>query len=446
LPDSETSELVSAVPVPPLEEGFFRGPVRVAVLVHLEGRIESDVLSEALHRVQRRHPKLRAAITLDSTGQRRYEFGRVVAPIPVEIIDYDGEHAPWREETRRLLQLEPPPVGPVLAVTILRDRNAVSSHLILCAHHGIADGRSGIILAEHLLAEYANVHSNVQAPEIPALPLVSAPRARNSGGVRGKVRLLRRFVRLQRDESRTHQTLLPTGRDIPDCSQWVHWVFSREATLRLVRRCRKEQVASSGAFVAAVYCGLMDCLSVPEGLFKWHCPFSVRDKLKGSAGPVTDQDLGVFVGMMRGVFRIPQKPDFWDLARRAHTDIQGFVEQGGPAVSYNLSRLAINRFFTRYEPVLLPTSSKRPTLLFTNYGVLDMRNAYGPLRPKDCTLMFNGDKVTGPWLIMEALVHDQRLNIGFAGDGLDPVFWEQLHAAVRSHLDAVADSTATPID
>jgi hypothetical protein len=444
LPGPDTPELVKAVPVSPLEEGFFRGPVRVAVLVRLEGCIESELLAEALRRVQHRHPKLRAVITQDPTGHHRYEFGKNVRPIPFEVIDQDGDEATWREETRRLLQMEPPPVGPVVAVTVLRNRNRAVSHLIVCAHHGIADGRSGIVLAEHLLAEYANVQSSNQAAAAPALPLVSAPRARNSGGVLGKFRLIRRFARLQRDESRTSQTPLPTARDIPDCSQWVHWVFSREATLRLVRRCRKEQVASSGAFVAAVYCGLMDCLPVPEGLFKWHCPFSVREKLQGAAGPVTDQDLGVFVGMMRGVYRISQKPEFWKLARRTHQDIQTFVEQGGPAVSYNLSRLAINRLFTRYEPVLLPTSSKRPTLLFTNYGVLDMRNAYGTLRPQDCTLMFNGDKQTGPWLIMEALVHDQRLNIGFAGDRLDPEFWEQLHVAVRRHLDLVAAPTAMP--
>jgi len=427
-----------------MEDGFLRGSVRVAVLVRLEGTIEADVLTEALQRVQRRHPKLHALITQDRAGYRRYEFDRVVPPIPFDITDYDGEIVPWREETRRLLLIEPPPAGPIAAVGVLRNRSHGFSYLILSVHHGIADGRSGIVLVDHLLTEYANVQSENDVPPLPPLPLVSAPRAAMAGGWAGKFQLARRFIRLQRDESRTRQTPLPLGPDLPPGSQWVHWVFSREATLQLVRRCRKEQVASSGALVAAVYSGLMDCLPVPEGVFKWHCPFSVRDKLKGSAGPVTDQDLGAFVGMMRGVYRVPQKPVFWDLARRTHKDIQAFVQQGGPSVSYNLARLAINHLFLRYEPVLLPTSGKRPTLLFTNYGVLDMRNAYGTLRPRECTLMFNGDKVTGPWLIMEALVMDQRLNIGFAGDSLDPAFWERLQAAVRKHLDAAASPTAPP--
>ena len=421
-----------------MEEGFWRGPIRVVVLLRLDGCIEAEFLVEALERLQRRHPKLRAVIAPGSGGRSRYQFDQLAAPIPFEITDCDEGESPWREETRRLLELDSPPAGPLAAVSVLRSRSRGWCELILSVYHGIADGRSGLTLVDDLLTEYANAEAHLEATPRPALPAISAARARPSGGWRGRFRLIRRFVRIQREERRSRQTSLPEGRDIPPLSQWMHWVLSREDTHRLVRRCRTEQVSSSGALAAAAYCGLMDCLPVSEAFFKWHCPFDVRESLQGPYGPVTAQDLGSFASMMRGFYKVPQQPAFWDLARRVHQDIQMFVKQGGPAFAYNLGRVAVSRLFPQVEPVLLPWGSKRPTVLFTNYGVLNIRNAYGGLRPRECTLIFKGDNSARPWLIMEALVMGQQLNIGFAADGLEPAFWDRLHVAVGRHVAAAA--------
>jgi hypothetical protein len=79
----------------------------------------------------------------------------------------------------------------------------------------------------------------------------------------------------------------------------------------------------------------------------------------------------------------------------------------------------------------------RVTLLATNYGVVDVSEAYGSLRLRACMLTFKHD-VSGPSLIMEAMVVGQRLNIGLAGDSLAPAFWERLQIAIRRHLDAAA--------
>jgi hypothetical protein len=97
--------------------------------------------------------------------------------------------------------------------------------------------------------------------------------------------------------------------------------------------------------------------------------------------------------------------------------------------------VALGRFFTRRVPKMTRSTNQRETLLATHYGVLNMRETYGSLRPQRCTLMFKNE-ITGPSLVMEALVLSQRLNIGFAADDLDPAFWEQLQIAVRRQLDA----------
>ena len=150
------------------------------------------------------------------------------------------------------------------------------------------------------------------------------------------------------------------------------------------------------------------------------------------------KDLGCFIASMNGLETRDQQP-FWDLARRAHQEIQMFFEDGGATVGYNLAasaydlKIALSRFFNRSVPKT-PLPPQRETLLATNYGVLSMRDVYGSLRPQECTLIFKNE-ITGPVLLMEALVLGQRLNIGFAADDLDPAFG-QFHVAVRGHLVA----------
>ncbi len=443
---SQTIEFAEPVLLGPIEGMFWRieegmaGAFRVTVLLQLDGCIESSFLTVALQRLQQRHPKLRAGIAKGRKGRLHYQFEQPSQAIPFTITDHEGEELPWREETRRMLQSSFPSSGPFAAISVLRNRSRGCCTLLLTVHHAIADGMSGIMLLDDLLSEYAKAEENLELPPCPALPAVTVNRAKSSGGWRRRFRLVRRFMRLQREERRAQQTTLPESRHVPPQSQWMHWVFSREDTRKLVRLCRKEQTSISGVMVAATCCGLMDCLPVPEALFKCQFPFNIREVLEGPAGPVTPQDLGCFVSVMNEFYEVSQNPTFWDLARRAHGDIQRFLQQEGPSFGYNMAALAAHPLLLRSAPRVMSSSNKRVTLLATNYGVINIHDAYGSLRPRGCTLTFKNDGV-GPSLILEALVMGQQLNLGLAADELEPAFWEQLRTAIRKHLDAALNNS-----
>ena len=417
-----------------LEENIV-GAFRVTVILRVDGHVEEHILSSALRHLQRHHPKLRAAIEEGGDGRLRYRFADNGFPIPLEVKDYEEAELPWREETRRLMEIRFPSVGPRAAVSVLRCPSRCYSEVLLTVHHAVADGVSGIMLMDDLMTEYARVEADPEAPFRPALPAITAPRARTSNGWRGKLWLFRRFLGIQRIERSFRQTPLPQASNVSPQSQWVHWVFPREYTVALIRRCRKEKTSLGAVLVAASCCGLMDCLPLDEALFKCQFPFNIRDLLVGPAGPVTGQDLGCFASIMNSFYQVRQQPSFWNLARHIHQDQQAFVQQGGPASYYNLAAATATRLFQSIAPKLLPASDRRVTLLATNYGVLSMDQAYGSLSPRECTLTFKND-VVGPPLVMEALAMGQRLNVGFVGDGLDQAFWEKLHVAVRKHLDA----------
>ncbi len=440
-------EPLEPLPVSPIEGSFWRidenfdGAYRAVVLFRLDGCIVAELLAGALRHLQYRHPKLRAMVASGDDGRLMYHFDQTPPSIPFEIKDYDGQEFPWRAETRSLLQRGFPPGGPLASVTVLRSRLHNRSDLLLLLHHAIADGLSAIMLVDDLLAEYARAEGQPDAPPRPAAPAVTADRAKPSAGWAGRLWLLRRFMRMQRGDGSAGQTVLPRAHDIPPQSQWVHWVFSGEDTVRLVRRCRKEHSSLGGALVAATCGGLMDCLAIPTGLFKCQFPLNVREELEGSTGPVTPQDLGCFVSIMNEFYEVPRELKFWALARKAHRALEAFVRNGGPSFGYNMARVASRKLFRGLVPRLL-VSRERVTLLANNYGVLNVKDVYGSLRPRECTLTFkNYEK--GPSLVIQALVMGQRLNVSLAGDNLDPAFWERLHVAVRNQLQAVAGNSGT---
>ena len=408
--------------------------------MRLDGLIEAGLLATALQQLQQRHPKLRAAIAEGADGRLRYQFPQTVPPIPFEIADYYQGETHWREAARRLLDTELPASGPLARASVLRNRSSGQCELLLSLPHSITDGVSCIMLMDDLLAGYARAEGNADLPGGPGLPIVTPSWAKESGGWRSRWRLLRRVARLMRDERTAPLVPVPQGCGVPPLSQWVHWVFSRQDTIALVRRCRQERSSLNGALLAAACCGLIDCLPAADGLVKWQMPFSLREALEGPAGPVTAQDLGCFVANMNGLSRITPHSRFWDLAREAHREVQAFTDRGGPSFGYNASagiygmKVRLMRTLSLRTPRIAPPSL-RPTLFATNYGVVNIRESYGSLRPQECTLIFKNE-LSGPLLVLEALVMGQRLNIGFAGSALDPAFWERLQPAVRRQLEA----------
>ncbi len=444
---------LTSLPLNSVEELFWRaeedrrGACRVFLLLRLDGYVDADLITRSLQHLQRRHPRLRAAVFRDKKERLHYRFSELTPPIDCEITEYDGEESPWRDVARRLLLREFPATGPLAAVAVLRNASLCSSELLVALHHSIADGLSAIMLADDLLREYARLEAKSDAPSSPDLTFVTVKRARTSAPWKARLKLVQRAIRLQQLEKRSDQTTLPANDDVATHSQWVHWVLSREETLRLIRSCRTEKTSLSGVLVAAVYCALAAILPHDEVLLKCQIPFSVREALQTSSRSVTGEDLGCFVGIMSDLQKVSAQTDFWEAARIAHQSFETFQKGGGPALCYNLAAVATTQSFARASPKLLAATGKRATLLITSYGVLNLKNTYGSLRPKACTLLPN-NVGTGPSLVMEALVLGQQLNIGFSADRLEPMFWENLEVAVRAQLAAAtrvpSETRSTP--
>ncbi len=425
----------------PVEAYFWRSEelsrgYRAAALVRLDGCVEAEFLRPALHEIQRRHPKLRSSIVEGSDRRLRYHPLHPVQPVPFEIRDVSGQEMPWREATRDLLRVEFPAKGPYLALTVLRDLSTARSVIILVGTHGFVDGMSAQVLLNDLLAAYARAEAGEVSTDAP-LPLVSAPRAAPAGTWRQCGQVLARFRSLRRSRDAMPPVELSRDPAVAPLSQWMHWVFPADETLRIVRRCRREKVSVNSMLLAAVFRSIGDTTNIAGRSMRFHSPFNVRPDLQGPNGPVQLDDIGCFMSNMNGLIPGDLQGDLWTVARYVQADNDWFTAIRGPAFGYNMASFlfGLTTFGRRIGiPVkwMSPTE-ERVTVLSTNYGVAPLRAAYGSLRPRACTLMFNNDTV-GAYLVAEALVLGQELNVGFAASGLTESAWQQLQTSVRRYL------------
>lgn len=436
------SESPQTVPLTPIEDLFCRleeqldGAGQAAIVVWLNGTIKADSLTVALRELQLRHPKLKAAIVAGAHGSHRYNFPSPPPPIPFGIQDIQTDEFPWRQEAHRLLQTGlAVQEGPPVAISVLQDRQRKRSMLILVAHHAVADGRSTIRILHDLLTAYDNAERGGEPEALHPLPLVSPTPPSRSRSPLGRMRMIIEAVRLWHDVRTSPWDPLPNKRQPDPYSRWVHWMYSGEETVSLMRRARQQRVSVSDILFASIACAIVDCLP-SKGARRLKCRFAIdlRPQLQGPRGPVAPEDIGCYVTALTKVYAIAERPSLWQLARKAHEDVANYVRTGRALLGYHSANMVR---IPKYDPRM-----KRATLFATDYGLTTLRERYGNLRPEACTLVFKNDLI-GPSLIMESLILGGRLNVGFIGFDLDPEFWDQLQHAVRSQLDTAITSPTT---
>ncbi|MBM4392996.1 MAG: amino acid adenylation domain-containing protein, partial [Deltaproteobacteria bacterium] len=130
-----------------------------------DGPLDTTLIAEAFGLLSARHPMLRARFSADERGQPELQ---VVAPTPFEVEDIPGPARPLGavEEgfANRPFDLER---GPLLRAGVAVDDRRW--HLLLCAHHVVADGWSMEILARELVGVLGPL-ARGEGPVLASLP------------------------------------------------------------------------------------------------------------------------------------------------------------------------------------------------------------------------------------------------------------------------------------
>jgi hypothetical protein len=276
-----------------------------------------------------------------------------------------------------------------------------------------------------LLEYYEDAERNGRPRPVSSLPIVTHPHAERSGSLLNRLAVVAHLVRRRRANRKGLWTSLPHADDVPPHRLWAHEVYSEEDTMALARCCRREKTTMYAALFAAGACGLRATLPDRQLRIKCRFPMDIRDKLVGSSGPVTEDDLGNFFSGYENVYAIDGELSFWDLARRVHGDVKNFSDGGGPSLVYNLVRSV--KF--PYKPRTL----KRGTMFVSNYGVASVRDRYGSLSLEECAIVFKNDLV-GPALMVQSVVLQRRLNLSLSSVDVPEEFWGRLRAEILARL------------
>jgi NRPS condensation-like uncharacterized protein len=294
------------------ERFFLRSPHAIVTLVaRIKGAVSSEMLTEAVGKLQQRHTLLRTRIQSDGHQEQRFTT-EGCGDIPIQIVprssseDWIEIHAAAVREAFDFNNR--PPIRFILV------QSSEESDLIIVCHHVICDGMSLAYLTRDMMTFLGEPAREVEVLPAPApIELENFPSDVSQSFIVKAV--IKRMNRKWAEKSEyfdleDYQTLNQAYWDNYD-----HELFSielsEEDTARLVARCKIENTTVNSALTAA-YCGAQ--MSV-QGKQDYHSRIvvaaSVRDRIPKSPG----EGMGMYAGGINLKFEYNSGYGFWANAR-----------------------------------------------------------------------------------------------------------------------------------
>jgi NRPS condensation-like uncharacterized protein len=305
--------------VTPIERVFRRSPYSVVTLVaRIQGHVTKGLLTNAVSRVQERHPLLRVRIVEDDNGDPWFT-SEGVGDIAVEIVSRESDDH-WIQVARETGQL-PFEFDTRPAMRFVLVQSVETSELVILCHHIICDGLSLAYLARDLME-----HLGDPTREVEVLP-DPIPIERNTMPEDVSLNAVARFLikRMNRQWEREKITFDQEDYRNLSAAYWMHYdhqlvsvELSKAQTSALVARCRREDVTVNSALTAA----FVGAQAIVLGEKRYHPSIAVaaslRDRLRTPVGEV----IGFYAGLATLPYKYNSRHGFWDNARRFHHKIQ----------------------------------------------------------------------------------------------------------------------------
>jgi hypothetical protein len=127
------------------------------------------------------------------------------------------------------------------------------------------------------------------------------------------------------------------GEPAPAQPRFERIVLERDATERLVTRCREQGTTVHGALGAAQLCALHRLWGGPDPrtLLLSH-PVDLRARLDRAVPP---DSLGLYISVLASPHRVGRDSDFWSLAREITADLRAQLARGEAHLFYALQNL-----------------------------------------------------------------------------------------------------------
>lgn len=305
--------------VTPIERVFRRAPYSVVTVVaRIRGNVTGGLLTDAVSRVQQRHPLLRVRIVADERGEPWFT-SEGVGEIPIEIVPRESDDH-WIRAVQETVKFPfefdaRPPIRFVLVQS--PDR----SELVILCHHIICDGLSLAYLARDLMYHLGDPTREVDVSPDPI------PMTRDNMPEDVSLNAVVRFLIKRMNRTWDAEKIAFDQEDYRDLSEayWMHYQhqmlpaeLTEAQTSALVDRCRREEVTVNSALTAA-FAGAQ---TVVQGEQPYHSSIgvaaSLRDRLRRRVG----EAMGFYAAVVTLKCKYHSGRGFWDNARRFHRKVR----------------------------------------------------------------------------------------------------------------------------
>ena len=303
----------------PFERLFSLSPYSiVTVVARIKGNISTEMLMNAIGKVQQRHTNLKVRITIDDEHNPWFT-SEDVKEIPIEIVSRENE-AHWikvHHETSKIrFSFDERP-----AIRLILVRSQEVCELIILCHHIICDGLSLAYLARDLMTHLGDPAREVEVlPDPVPIDLDNLPLDISINPIT-KMFINRINKQWEKDQIYFDQEDYENLND----AYWMnanHHVISVELnelqTTKLVERRKAENVTVNSALTSAFVGAQQLVQGNKKELSSVGIAGSLRDRLQKPAG----EEMGFFAGVVTLDYVYDKNKGFWDNARRIDRKVQ----------------------------------------------------------------------------------------------------------------------------
>ncbi|NIM94496.1 MAG: hypothetical protein GTO18_12410 [Anaerolineales bacterium] len=331
--------------VTPFERLFSHSPYAIVTMVaRIKGDVTEGMLTNAVSKVEQRHPNLRVRIKQDEDHIPWFTSDGV-NDIPVKIVARKSDDH-WiqvvHEEYEIPFEFDKDP-----AIRFILVQSPTISELIILCHHIICDGLSLAYLVRDLMLHLADPTRGVEV--LPDPVPIDEDNLPDDVSLNSIVKFLVNRInkKWKQDEIFFDQE---DYRNLSEAywMNFTHRMFSVELseaqTSALVARCREEEVTVNTAITTA----FVGAQTIVQGEKPYHSSIgvavSLRDRLPRPAGEV----IGFYAGFVMPKYKYDSKSTFWENARRFHRKINPL---------YTNQNLFQNAILCNYrEPAIIESS------------------------------------------------------------------------------------------
>lgn len=305
-------------------------PVYFTIYARIKGDLPKKSLSDALLRVQERHPLLRVRIVRENRSSGRFESGGIPA-IPLKTIQIP-ESGLSEVVEKELATVMPDDKGPLMRCLLARHKKDLST-IILTFHHTIGDATSGAFLIRDLIhaIDLTQQAKDASLPSLPSKQSLDAYVPEYARSIHGRISGMKAFLRMLSNILR-HGFPIGPKRDsrvpIWQCRpQVVTRSFEPDFVQKIRERAGREKTTVHGALTAAKMIAIVkDYPEIKPRHLMALAPINLRSQLV----PPIAEDVGLFVTMGFSMHMASEGSNFWELARQIRASLSRCVERGEP--------------------------------------------------------------------------------------------------------------------